>query len=157
MSLTIMPPDRLVLSWNLFDTASDNDPDLIDKDGNPMDACTRCKFSVTRTGSGVEVEITKAFFKIRMNAQKTSDLLKHEQGHADLAWLASLASGRECLKTKGNDAIISKKHEIRLSKADGSYDVDTKHGTNISSQAHWNHLLNNAIFHKKTQVGIHFL
>jgi len=88
MPLSITPPKRLVLSWDMFSSVSD--PDIPNANGRAMDADTECRFKVSWSGSQIDVTITVVALKVRIGAQQTGALLKHEQGHADLTWLAPI-------------------------------------------------------------------
>ncbi len=155
MPLSITPSDRLILSWDMFTIVPDSD--IPSANGRAMDAETKCRFDVLWDGSQVDVTVTVVSLKVRIGAQQTSELLKHEQGHADLTWLAGLAAGRETLRDMRNAAGIGKKHGARSDKTQISYDDNTEHGTNDAHQTRWNGLLDAAILHKQAQVGHHSL
>jgi hypothetical protein len=155
MPLTITPRNRLVLSWGMFDVVPDTD--IPSANGRAMDADTECSFSVSWSGSQVDVTVSTDRLKVRIGAAQTDELLKHEQGHADLCWLAGLAAGREILSGTGNRDNIITRHGTRSQAVQDRYDRNTEHGTHSTHQGRWNRILDAAILHRQTIVDGHAL
>jgi hypothetical protein len=86
-------------------------------------------------------------------ANKTDDLLRHEQGHYNLLILVARAMARELQAATGTSAQdlgnqlqqIRTTHMNRAQSIDSSYDTQTDHGRNTDEQTRWNNLISAAM------------
>jgi Bacterial protein of unknown function (DUF922) len=91
--------------------------------------------------------------KVVQTAQKTPELLKHEQGHYDVTVLAVRAMAHELeqlkehsLSTLGRQMeAVRLKHQQRAKTMEDRYDSDTNHGENKTAQAVWNQAIEAAM------------
>ena len=90
---------------------------------------------------------------VRRSAERTADLLRHEQGHYDILVLAARALARELESTTaGSAAEVSHrvqtfvdKHTERAARLSELYDRQTNHSRDSTEQAHWNLLIADAL------------
>jgi len=91
--------------------------------------------------------------KVVRTAQKTPELLKHEQGHYDVTVLAVRAMALELGQLKEHSAstlgrqmeAVRAKHQQRSKTMEDKYDTDTNHGENKPAQAVWNQAIEAAM------------
>lgn len=158
MPVTMKPPQRLVLSWDMFTPV----PAIGARDGQSMNAETTCRFNVDFHGSHVtvtvspdppaEAPLTSDGLKVRIGAQQTAELLKHEQGHADIVFLAGLAAGNAIARRQSGYQATIARHEALGAQLQRRYDQQTGHGANKAQQDRWNRLLDTAITLGQTTV-----
>lgn len=138
------------LTWDDFK----GEPDA----SSPHSAETVTKLESAWEGEGVKggVKVTSvsstAFFNSSQSwvkeGQKSDDLLKHEQGHFDIAEIFAREKKKEMDKLVGQvfeseEAVNKKVEEIcqkiqkRLDKMNEQYDKQTKHGTDKKKQEQW--------------------
>jgi hypothetical protein len=93
-------------------------------------------------------------------AQKTADLLKHEQGHFDITVLTVRALAKEMEQLKAGspaalgqqlNALLSK-HQQRANLIEEKYDKETDHSRDQDAQKTWNDAIDAAM--KGTGVSI---
>ena len=86
-------------------------------------------------------------------AQKTADLLKHEQGHFDITVLTvrALAKEMEQLKAGSPSALgqqlntLLSKHQQRADMIEAKYDKETDHSRDQAAQKRWNDAIDAAM------------
>jgi hypothetical protein len=86
-------------------------------------------------------------------ANKTDDLLRHEQGHYNLLVLVARAMARELQAATGTSAQdlgnqvqrIRTTHMNRAQTIDSTYDTRTNHGRDSDEQTRWNNLITAAM------------
>src|SRR5258708_25101242 len=86
-------------------------------------------------------------------AQKTADLLKHEQGHFDITVLTVRAFAKELEQLKAGspsalgqqmNAALSK-HQQRANMLEEKYDKETDHSKDQDAQKKWNQAIDSAM------------
>ena len=86
-------------------------------------------------------------------ANKTSDLLEHEQGHYDLLILSAraMAADLEQLEADSPDELqsaineVQSTHGARATAVDEEYDRQTDHSRNAAQQRRWRKLIDEAL------------
>ena len=141
MPISVYPPYRLVAEKEDYQISHDIPTDH----GRLMDASTECNAQFEWEGQDVNIKVDFVSQKIRAGATMTDDLLKHEQGHADICFLAAVATGWEITKHPKRGKQIISEHQRRTKVLERLYDRETVHGTNQAHQKKWNQILDNAI------------
>ena len=86
-------------------------------------------------------------------ANKTDDLLDHEQGHFDLLVLVARAEKADLEKVTASSlgelqeavSAIQSTHDTRAQELDAKYDEQTDHSRNQSQQRRWRKLIDDAL------------
>lgn len=154
MAIKVVPAPA-VLTWNLFTP--------VDSLTNGEDAHTDVNFGLAfanfkRTDGVYSLADTtltvNPLVKVLKTANKTDDLLSHEQGHFNIGILVGRALGRELegmsdkdpgkLKTAMTAAFD--KHRLKLMPVvQKAYDDATEHSGNSGEQARWDTLISAAL------------
>jgi hypothetical protein len=82
---------------------------------------------------------------VRRSAERSAELLRHEQGHYDIVVLAARALARELPSLTAPSAIdLSRrveecvaKHTERAARSSQAYDLQTDHGRRLGEQVRW--------------------
>ncbi len=83
---------------------------------------------------------------VRRSAERSAELLRHEQGHYDIVVLAARALARDLGSITASSASdLSRrveecvaKHTQRAARSSEAYDLETGHGRRLDEQARWN-------------------
>jgi hypothetical protein len=159
------------LTWRNFrevDTLPDGDGEEVAQI-NPITE-NRQDIAIQRTPSGrlrlgdytISVVVGRERTAVLRTATKTAVLLKHEQGHHDLFFLAMRAMARELEAIEATDPDdlghqmqeTSNLHATRAATIDGTYDRETEHGKNQEQQARWDAAIGEA---KRDAAAAHIL
>jgi hypothetical protein len=109
----------------------------------------------------ITVRIDSADTQVEKTANKTADLLKHEQGHFDLLLLTVRAMARDFESAAAStpaglgtqvQAIIAR-HGARATAIDQAYDTQTKNGLDAAEQKRWNVLIATALTNNAARIG----
>jgi predicted secreted Zn-dependent protease len=112
---------------------------------------TQGKFSLPNLTLTVGLDRTQTL--VVKTAQKTADLLKHEQGHFDITVLTVRAMAKEFEQLKAGsppalgqqlNAVVSK-HQQRANMIEVKYDKDTNGSRDQDAQKSWNQAIDAAM------------
>ncbi len=109
------------------------------------------RFSLPDVTLSVTLDRTQTL--VIKTAQKTADLLKHEQGHFDITVLTVRALAKELEQLKaGSPAALGQhmsaalsKHQQRADMLEKKYDHETENSRNQDSQKKWNDAIDSAM------------
>jgi hypothetical protein len=124
------------LTWADFEVVGEDDIDGGDAEAGA---------TITLNWSSASVEINvQHTARVESDTVQTPALLRHEQGHLDLAILVARRIRRDINKgTSPGNAQAA--HLPRLSNLNIRYDNSTNHGQNTQSQGTWNTALTTAL------------
>jgi len=166
MSITVtVSPTQL--SWNDFlpvdslpDGSGDDAQTATDMPGldNIRPVLGHGKFSMPDLTLTVGLDRSQTM--VLKTANKTAELLKHEQGHYDITVLTVRALARELEQLKAGSVAalgqqvnaVRSKHQQRADLLEKKYDKDTDHSRNQDEQKAWNDAIDAAM--KGTGVSI---
>ena len=159
MSVTVsLSPTQL--SWNDFLSVDS----LPDSSGDEAQTATTMselsgirpvmaqgRFSLPNLTLTVGLDRTQTL--VTKTAQKTADLLKHEQGHFDITVLTVRALAKELEQLHaGSPAALGQqmnaalsKHQQRANMLEGKYDKETDHSKDQDAQKKWNQAIESAM------------
>lgn len=139
------------VSWDMFKSV-DSIPDTPEEAQIHPEFAGVPRFSPTRTGGKfklpsltLNIGLNRADTLVLKTANKTADLLKHEQGHYDLLVLVIRALARE-LESLEADSVpelgrlmneAQQTHTDRATALDEAYDTQTNHSRDAQAQARW--------------------
>jgi len=94
----------------------------------------------------MHVRVNRRDTMVVRTANKTADLLKHEQGHYDLLVLVTRAFARELESLEAASVAelgsllgtARQSHDERAQAVDAKYDSETDHSRNRAAQLRWN-------------------
>ena len=135
------------IPWNIGKKLSWDDFKM-ESPSNTRDAAlttTFVGFSFSRTGNNIQFDIECKFQKSRSWGRiKTEYILKHEQGHFDIAEIFARKLNKEVTlflaKSKRHEELNGIYTKVMNEKRDTQqlYDEETNHSINKSQQAAWN-------------------
>jgi hypothetical protein len=104
------------------------------------------------------VTVNRQNTMIVRTANKTADLLKHEQGHYDLLVLVCRALAREVESLEADSvqelgqqlATAQQTHDTRAQALDALYDKETDHSRNRTGQQRWDNAIAAALANPQT-------
>lgn len=149
----------VTLTWDNFKPVDDVAGDEVAQI-HPHAHYPSSNIPVVREGGRVKLGSFKVEVKpvaddtlIERTADKTNELLKHEQGHYDLLILSTRACARELEGARAASgaelgtlvASIQQKHAERAAKVDKAYDDQTRHGRERLIQAQWDLAISTAL------------
>lgn len=143
------------LRWRHFrevDVLPDDDGGGEDAQVNPVTDIPQ-DMAIVQTDTGrlrlgdvtIDIRVDRHHTAVLRSASQTATLLKHEQGHHDLFFLAMRAFGKdlEAIEAADPDDLLHQMQEAgtlhngRAQTIDDAYDTRTLHGRNADEQAAW--------------------
>ncbi len=131
---------KSTLDWNDFEVVGEDD--IEDGDAEAGGSIT---IDWSSMGNNLTVDITvEHFAKVESDTDQNGALLRHEQGHLDLAILVARRMKADILRgTSPNNA--KAQHLPRLRAINIRYDASTEHSQNTARQSAWNTALDVAL------------
>ena len=130
-----------VLDWTDFDVVGDDDI----ADG-AAEAGGTITYSYTRAGSNYTASIVVQHnARVEGDTTQTSSLLRHEQGHLDLAILVARRMKFDIEHGMSPQNAAARHITHRLPSANVRYDQLTNHGLNAAVQSAWETALDQAL------------